>query len=647
MLLALLGMLLTAIWLGLGAWYVGAYVGFDNLLLMLPNEIAQFIGSLMLPVIFLWLILGYFGLALRVRQVERSVARPAPLPQRPTPVSIGWADSDDGRESRDILSGYTRPELPPNEKGRLPGAPARPDGEASRGELPGPADPSPRPVPPRPAESRPRPGAAPPRPPRPETAPPPDPESRPARPEPQIGSETPRDRPQPPPAQRPAPASPRRSGGAGANAGGDSEARGMAAESFAARLRHRSSESRGGTEPSSPRREAGPFGSRSGDAEAHGREPSRPDARSDRRQAEGETERQPARESERAGGASAAAEPRPERRGPALTGRPGVSAMQEAASEVAKEILVPESPAAASAPTDTPDRGLRGNATAAQEPVMRVTPTPRPGTGARDERPAKPQPRDPVAPGPPVEAPSPPRLSLRSRDAASEPPPKDERPRAAAPSAPPAAAPPAATPSATPSPAAAEPEARRDPPRRDPPRREPAEARPPAAEPRREPMLTVTPVAKEPRETPAAAPERSAPPLRKAPESAKPLGFRHLVRITSLELNAIAMDMTSILCRASDHTKSAKRYDKGDKEVFFNLLLDHLKQAQPAEVVSALRERGAEDLPANYQRKFDKLIEDSKDVDSSEALAKSLHSLPIGRLYERLRGLAGVGPDHG
>ena len=75
MLLALLGLLLTALWLGLAAWYVGAYVGFDNLLMFMPHEIAEFIGGLMLPVVFMWLVLGYFGLALRVRQVEQGPGR--------------------------------------------------------------------------------------------------------------------------------------------------------------------------------------------------------------------------------------------------------------------------------------------------------------------------------------------------------------------------------------------------------------------------------------------------------------------------------------------------------------------------------------------------------------------------------------------
>ncbi len=104
MLLAILGMVLTALWLGVAGWYVGAYVGINNLHDFMPQEIGQLLGALMLPVVFLWLVLGYFALAMRVRQVELSVMR-QPAEPRPAPDSVpakirkelsaGWPEAPD------------------------------------------------------------------------------------------------------------------------------------------------------------------------------------------------------------------------------------------------------------------------------------------------------------------------------------------------------------------------------------------------------------------------------------------------------------------------------------------------------------------------------------------------------------------------
>ena len=55
------GLLLTAAWLVLCAYYVDFYVGWDNLLLLLPHEIGAFFAGAFAPLAFLWLVLLYYG----------------------------------------------------------------------------------------------------------------------------------------------------------------------------------------------------------------------------------------------------------------------------------------------------------------------------------------------------------------------------------------------------------------------------------------------------------------------------------------------------------------------------------------------------------------------------------------------------------
>lgn len=135
--------------------------------------------------------------------------------------------------------------------------------------------------------------------------------------------------------------------------------------------------------------------------------------------------------------------------------------------------------------------------------------------------------------------------------------------------------------------------------------------------------------------TPEAATLEVPPP---AAES-KPVGFRHLVRITSMELNTICMDLASLLCAESDRAVALKGYDKGEKDVFFGLLSNTLAERDPKEVLQTLLETGADSRLGSYMRKFEALAEESKRVDKSGALAKSLEALPIGRLYQRIRAV--------
>ncbi|MGF1608409.1 MAG: hypothetical protein ACFCUQ_03370, partial [Kiloniellales bacterium] len=124
-----------------------------------------------------------------------------------------------------------------------------------------------------------------------------------------------------------------------------------------------------------------------------------------------------------------------------------------------------------------------------------------------------------------------------------------------------------------------------------------------------------------------------------AAQAGKPVGFRHLVRITSMELNGIAMDIAALLCRDADHAQALKGYDKGQKDVFFDLLSEQLAKQKPAEALKRLQNAGGDQLMINYLRKFDALVTESKGVDRSGALAKSLEAMPIGRLNTRLQAL--------
>lgn len=65
------GLLLTAAWLVLCAYYVDFYVGWDNLLLLLPHEIGAFFAGAFAPLAFLWLVLLYYGGGGRIERAAR------------------------------------------------------------------------------------------------------------------------------------------------------------------------------------------------------------------------------------------------------------------------------------------------------------------------------------------------------------------------------------------------------------------------------------------------------------------------------------------------------------------------------------------------------------------------------------------------
>ena len=115
------------------------------------------------------------------------------------------------------------------------------------------------------------------------------------------------------------------------------------------------------------------------------------------------------------------------------------------------------------------------------------------------------------------------------------------------------------------------------------------------------------------------------------------------MRITSLELNALAMDMTSILCDGKAHADTAKRYDGGERDAFFDLLIRRLEEEAPADSHAKLGEKGATELLSSYRDKFHRLLEESKRIDSSGALGRSLETMAIGRLHTKLEAMRQAG----
>ncbi|MGF1611888.1 MAG: hypothetical protein ACFCUQ_20985, partial [Kiloniellales bacterium] len=98
MLLALIGLLLTVIWLLGGVWYVAEEIGFENLLFLLPSELGQMAIGFLLPLVLLWLVLGYLHIGNRLRRLEETLWEIAAVRLArsgggsPAPDDEGWLD---------------------------------------------------------------------------------------------------------------------------------------------------------------------------------------------------------------------------------------------------------------------------------------------------------------------------------------------------------------------------------------------------------------------------------------------------------------------------------------------------------------------------------------------------------------------------
>ena len=72
--LTIVGTLLSILWLGACGWYVERTIGIDQLGLLMPNEMSQILSGIFLPIAFLWVLIAYIGLAIRVRALEEGAS---------------------------------------------------------------------------------------------------------------------------------------------------------------------------------------------------------------------------------------------------------------------------------------------------------------------------------------------------------------------------------------------------------------------------------------------------------------------------------------------------------------------------------------------------------------------------------------------
>jgi len=577
MLMAVIGLLVTVAWLGLGGVYITVAVGWENLFLLLPSELGQFAVGLFLPLAFLWLVLGYFHLARRLQRIESNDAPaaraplglPAPAqPEAPPAVAeagASWVTPAPTPPPAAAPTPLQRPKPTPR-VADVPQAPATPppDKPAEDRFIPSSLSPAAKPDSPEellydsaaPVPERPEPAS-----------PPPAVSASPASPAPTVVPEPAREAPPPTHAPKPAtPAPPTRPAAAptmSAAAPPRPPVRGMAAASFAERMRRRD-----------------------GDRMARGAEPV-------------------ARHT-----ATAATPP------PRDKGNGGVSAAPlayQAPPATAAPLGAPSPPPLKPAPKPEPSfrpppGGISSAASVSFAQSLSVD-----AESAAPPRPTPPLETRPPTPPPPVTAPAP-------RHDADDEPESEEPPWRLKASSEASAAPTAAFSEAETAAATSE----SGPPAAAPAPPSASERKEDEEEARREPFIAME-----------QAPDGVAQDARR--EGGRTLSFRHLVRITSLELNAIAMDLTSTLCGQSEHKKCAKRYDKGEKDAFFELAQEYLASHEPAAVVARLKDRGQGDLLDSYARKFERLMEESRQVDVSGALAKSIETMAIGRLYARIK----------
>lgn len=513
MLLALIGLLLTVIWLFGGVWYVAEAIGFENLLFLLPSELGQMATGFLLPLVLLWLVLGYLHIGNRLRRLEETLWEIGAVRLvrngggSPAPGGEGWLDLEK-EEPQGQMAGAAAMAPSPRSRRSFAGGADGPS-RASGGEASSWTQRSPR------AQAMPA--------------------------QPASGS--------------PTGAEPRRGG--------------LASEIFSSRLRDRLTEEQAarprdlGAARSAPPQSAAsqPAAATRGAAKPPPTRPTQSQTDASRPAAPKAVAQKPA--------ARKPAAPRTEWQKPspppaAVTAEPppapplqqGEAAPQPQETPAAPPQKIAETPVEAGAAAAT----AAAEATAAQEPPKPL----QPDSGGASEAPA---------------------ATEAAAETGSE--------------APPQAAPSSETPQSAPEQkvdAAPEADAERD------------------------------------SETAPAAADSSAP-------ASKPVGFRHLVRITSMELNSIAMDLSGLLCRDAEHAQALKGYDKGQKDVFFDLLSDQLAKQKPAEALKRLQNAGGDQLMINYLRKFDALVTESKGVDRSGALAKSLQAMPIGRLNAQLQAL--------
>lgn len=167
-----------------------------------------------------------------------------------------------------------------------------------------------------------------------------------------------------------------------------------------------------------------------------------------------------------------------------------------------------------------------------------------------------------------------------------------------------------------------------------------------AAEPGPAPEAPPAKEAKVPPQAPPVAPPRVTPsPVASPPAEAerageaRPIGFRHLVRITTLDLNTLAMDLSSALCKPGEHAKALKGYDRGEKDVFFDQVRGQIAGGDPENVRRRLVAGSALQHLDRYQDRFERLLHESRSIDVSGAVAKSLEAMAIGRLYGAIKTL--------
>ena len=757
MLIAIAGLLVTVSWLVLSFWYVEETVGFEGMLLLLPNEVGQFIIGVFAPIAFLWLILGFFHVAQRLRRLEDTMWHRQPVPRLqapppprasapatpppaapeprvptaydPAPRQAGQVQAGQAQAAEPAGIPGTAPPYPPLPPEAPDPAPARggfaarlrgrlrerdseggsPQGDprdrglaginpfgasrrsasepspafdavvgareseasresgTSRGESLRPEAPPPK----RPGTAFSRAEALGPEELGPE-APGPDPLSA-GRDRPPLGPPRDRrDRAVPPPNTLAA-APPKRP---------QPIFRSAETDRPTADRRFRPSGSFDGTEAEEETRSGRP--GRRPREEAAARLASRSAAEGTRLDGGLEPVPPPAPDAARPRRPAATLSPDPFRPGsptqPLATAATVVPEAPPAGVPQVPPAGVPQAPPAGlTAEAGAPDAGSGSTRPEPAAPAPAAAPPKEPGSVARgSEAPARPPQRKSGAPEaaatvavpsdsapttqtPPASA----RLAARAEPAnpvpnrtprvvasvtpvASAAEPNAPRPKDAAPGPRMVPTPiPAASSIAVTSPAdskATGPVARgADKESADAEEPRPVPEAPPAKEAKRPPKAP--PVTPPPITPPPVAPSPVAPPLAEAGRAgeARPIGFRHLVRITTLDLNTLAMDLSSALCKPGEHAKALKGYDRGEKDVFFDQVRGQIAGGDPENVRRRLVAGSALQHLDRYQDRFERLLDESRSIDVSGAVAKSLEAMAIGRLHGAIKKLRETG----
>ena len=115
--------------------------------------------------------------------------------------------------------------------------------------------------------------------------------------------------------------------------------------------------------------------------------------------------------------------------------------------------------------------------------------------------------------------------------------------------------------------------------------------------------------------------------------------FEAKVKQVSRDLNAISMDLSAILCRKNHRDDALKAFNKGEREVFHELLRKHFATSDRKDVMRRLVQSDSVSLLHSFAIKFGSLLDEAQKLDPAGLEEKMLEESSLGGLYAEVQRL--------